>query len=50
MSAETKAREDKMIHPLSDVQGKNIGKGTNVWQCSLILIYHVKNIVKIGFL
>ncbi len=26
-----------MIHPLSDVQSKNIGEGTNVWQYCVIL-------------
>jgi UDP-2-acetamido-3-amino-2,3-dideoxy-glucuronate N-acetyltransferase len=26
-----------MIHPLSDVQSKNIGEDTNVWQFSIIL-------------
>ena len=26
-----------MIHPLSDVQSKNIGKGTRVWQYAVIL-------------
>ena len=26
-----------MIHPLSDVQSKNIGENTNVWQFSIIL-------------
>lgn len=26
-----------MIHPLSDVQSKNIGEGTNIWQYSVVL-------------
>ena len=26
-----------MIHPLSDVQSKNIGKGTNIWQFCVVL-------------
>lgn len=26
-----------MIHPLSDVQSKNIGKNTNVWQFCVVL-------------
>ena len=26
-----------MIHPLSDVQSKNIGQGTNVWQFCVVL-------------
>ena len=26
-----------MIHPLSDVQSENIGKGTNVWQFCVVL-------------
>ena len=26
-----------MIHPLSDVQSKNIGEGTNIWQFCVIL-------------
>ncbi|MEZ9864929.1 acyltransferase [Vibrio breoganii] len=26
-----------MIHPLSDVTSKNIGKGTNIWQFSIVL-------------
>lgn len=26
-----------MIHPLSDVQTKNIGKNTNIWQFSVVL-------------
>jgi UDP-3-O-[3-hydroxymyristoyl] glucosamine N-acyltransferase len=26
-----------MIHPLSDVQSKNIGENTNIWQFCVIL-------------
>ncbi len=26
-----------MIHPLSDVQSKNIGEGTNIWQFCVVL-------------
>ena len=26
-----------MIHPLSDVQSKNIGEGTNIWQYCVVL-------------
>ena len=26
-----------MIHPLSDVQTKNVGKGTNIWQFCVVL-------------
>ena len=26
-----------MIHPLSDVQSKDIGEGTNVWQFCVVL-------------
>lgn len=26
-----------MIHPLSDIQSKNIGEGTNIWQYCVIL-------------
>ncbi len=26
-----------MIHPLSDVQSKNIGENTNIWQFCIVL-------------
>lgn len=26
-----------MIHPLSDVQSKNIGENTNIWQYCVVL-------------
>ena len=26
-----------MIHPLADVQSKNIGEGTMIWQCCVVL-------------